>query len=92
MLCKVLGMLATSLADLSMLLQGPKSPTSKRNPPTCCLISCEVKGVAYHQVSYMEAWWYTTPLAGIGTYYLEDLDEKTILHPWNVNNLKRYYY
>ena len=42
-------MLATSSADLSMLLQGPRSPTSKRNPPTCCLISCEVKGVVYHQ-------------------------------------------
>ena len=37
--------------------QGPRSPTSKKNPPTCCLISCEVKGVVYHQVSYMEAWW-----------------------------------
>ena len=33
-----------------------------------------------------------TSVAGIGTYYLEDLDEKTALHPWNVNNLKRYYY
>ena len=52
-----------SLADLGMLLQGPRSLTSKRNPPTCCLISCDAKGVVYHQVSYMEAWWYTTPLA-----------------------------
>ena len=33
-----------------------------------------------------------TSVARIGVYYLEDLDEKTILHPWNVNNLKRYYY
>ena len=33
-----------------------------------------------------------TSVAGIGAYYLEDLDEKTVLHPWNVNNLKRYYY
>ena len=33
-----------------------------------------------------------TSLAGIGAYYLEDLDEKSVLHPWNVNNLKRYYY
>ena len=33
-----------------------------------------------------------TSVAGIGAYYLEDLDEKTILHPWNVNNMKRYYY
>ena len=33
-----------------------------------------------------------TSVAGIGVYYLEDLDEKTVLHPWNVNNLKKYYY
>ena len=33
-----------------------------------------------------------TSVAGIGAYYLEDLDEKTVLHPWNVNDLKRYYY
>ena len=33
-----------------------------------------------------------TSVVGIGVYYLEDLDEKTVLHPWNVNNLKRYYY
>ena len=28
--------------------QGPRSPTSKKNPLTCCLINCEVKGVVYH--------------------------------------------
>ena len=33
-----------------------------------------------------------TSMAGIDAYYLEDLDEKTVLHHWNVNNLKRYYY
>ena len=33
-----------------------------------------------------------TIVAGIGAYYLEDVDEKHVLHPWNVNNLKRYYY
>ena len=33
-----------------------------------------------------------TLVAGIDAYYLEDLDERTVLHPWNVNNLKRYYY
>ena len=33
-----------------------------------------------------------TLVARIGAYYLEDLDEKAVLHPWNVNNLKRYYY
>ena len=33
-----------------------------------------------------------TSVVGIGAYNLEDLDEKTVLHLWNVNNLKRYYY
>ena len=33
-----------------------------------------------------------TLVARIGAYYLEDLDEKIVLHPWNVNNLKRYNY
>ena len=33
-----------------------------------------------------------TLVAGIGTYFLEDLDEHVIPHPWNVNNLKMYYY
>ena len=29
---------------------------------------------------------------GIGAYFLEDLDEHVIPRPWNVNNLKKYYY
>ena len=33
-----------------------------------------------------------TSVVGIGAYNLEDLDEKTIHHPSNVNNLKMYYY
>ena len=33
-----------------------------------------------------------TLVARIGAYYLEDLDEKAILCPWNLNNLRRYYY
>ena len=36
--------------------------------------------------------YWITFVAGIEAYYLEDLDEKVVLHPWNVNNLKRYYY
>ena len=36
--------------------------------------------------------YHITLVAGIGAYYLEDLDEKIVLHPWNVNNLKMYYY
>ena len=30
-----------------------------------------------------------TLVTGIGAYYLEDLDEKAVPRPWNVNNLKR---
>ena len=33
-----------------------------------------------------------TSLAGIGAYFLEDLNERVIPRPWNVNNLRRYYY
>ena len=33
-----------------------------------------------------------TSQVGIGAYFLEDLDEHVISRPWNVNNLKRYYY
>ena len=33
-----------------------------------------------------------TSVAGIGAYFLEDLNENVIPHPWNVNNLQRYYY
>ena len=33
-----------------------------------------------------------TSVVGIGAYFLEDLDEHVIPRPWNVNNLKRYYY
>ena len=36
--------------------------------------------------------YHITSVAGIGAYYLEDLDEKIVLHPWNINNLKMYYY
>ena len=36
--------------------------------------------------------YHITLVAGIGAYYLEDLDENTVLRPWNVNNLRRYYY
>ena len=36
--------------------------------------------------------YHITLVVGISAYYLEDLDEITILRPWNVNNLRRYYY
>ena len=31
-------------------------------------------------------------IAGIGAYYLEDLNENVVPCSWNVNNLCRYYY
>ena len=56
MLCNVLGMPwqrprhACNVLDLlACFPQGPRSPTSKIKPPTCFLISCEAKGVVYHQ-------------------------------------------
>ena len=33
-----------------------------------------------------------TSMAGIGAYFLEDLHKHVIPRPWNVNNLKKYYY
>ena len=33
-----------------------------------------------------------TSMTGIRAYFLEDLDEHVIPRPWNVNNLKIYYY
>ena len=33
-----------------------------------------------------------TSVAGIGAYYLEDLEKNVVPRPWNVNNLRRYYY
>ena len=33
-----------------------------------------------------------TSKAGIGAYFLKDLDEHVVPRPWNVNKLKRYYY
>ena len=36
--------------------------------------------------------YHITSVAIIGVYFLEDLDEHEIPCPWNVNNLKMYYY
>ena len=36
--------------------------------------------------------YHITSNAGIGAYFLEDLDGLVVPRPWNVNNLKRYYY
>lgn len=31
-------------------------------------------------------------IAGTGAYQLEDLDERHVARPWNVSNLKKYYF
>ena len=36
--------------------------------------------------------YHITSKAGIRAYFLKDLDEHVIPRPWNVSNLKRYYY
>ena len=33
-----------------------------------------------------------TPVAGISAYFFEDLGENIVPRPWNVNNLRGYYY
>lgn len=33
-----------------------------------------------------------TAIAGVGAYYLEDLDERPLPRPWNVHNLRKFYH
>lgn len=33
-----------------------------------------------------------TSIAGIGAFWLKDLDERPVARPWNVFNLKKYYF
>ena len=33
-----------------------------------------------------------TAIAGAGAYYLEDMEERALPRPWNVQNLKKFYY
>ena len=40
----------------------------------------------------LEGSYHITSVAGIGAYYLEDLEEKVVPRSWNINNLKRCYY
>ena len=52
-----------------------------------------VKNLAWGKLGLnWEGPYHITSMAGIGAYFLKDLDEHVIPHPWNVNNLKRYYY
>ena len=33
-----------------------------------------------------------TAIAGAGSYYLEDLDKRSLPLPWNIYNLKKFYH
>ena len=39
-----------------------------------------------------EGAYHVTSVVVIGAYFLEDLDENVVSRPWNVSNLRRYYY
>ena len=61
------------------------------------LVLREVLGIAKNPTwgklgSNWEEPYRITSVAGIGAYYLKDLEEKAIPRPWNVYNLRRYYY
>ena len=52
-----------------------------------------VKNPAYGKLGHnWEGPYHITSSTGIGAYFLENLDEYVIPHPWNVNNLRKYYY
>ena len=36
--------------------------------------------------------YWVTSVAGTGTYWLKDLDGVVIPRPWNINNLRKYYF
>ena len=61
------------------------------------LVLCKVVGTAKNPAwrklgPNWEGPYRNTSQAGIGAYFLEDLDEHVVPRPWNVNNLKMYYY
>ena len=61
------------------------------------LVLCKVVGAAKNPAwgklgPNWEGPYRITSKAGIRAYFLEDLDEHVISRPWNVYNLKRYYY
>ena len=43
-------------------------------------------------VSNWEGPYRVTARAGVGAYYLEDMEERPLPRPWNMQNLKRYYH
>ena len=74
------------------LKQGYNSSVKLRPLAPGDLVLRKVVGTAKNpawgsQDPYWEGPYHITPVAGIGVYFLEDLDEKVVPRPWNVNNL-----
>lgn len=43
-------------------------------------------------VSNWKGSYQVTVVAGAGAYYLEDLEERLLPRPWNMSNLRKYFY
>ena len=61
------------------------------------LVLCKVMGAAKNPAwgklgPNWEGPYRVTSKVGVESYFLEDLDKHVVPRPWNVNNLKRYYY
>ena len=79
------------------LKQGYDANVKQRPLMHCDLVLRKVLGIAKNPAwgklgSNWEGLYRITSVASIGAYFLEDLDEHVIPCPWNVNNLKMYYY
>ena len=79
------------------LKQGYDANVNLRPLTPSDLVLCKVVGAAKNSAwGKLEPNWEgpyrITSKAGIRAYFLEDMDEHVIPRPWNVNNLKRYYY
>ena len=77
--------------------QGYESNVKLKPLAPCDLVLRKVLGTAKNPACgklgpNWEGPYHITFWAGIGAYFLEDLDEQVIPRPWNVNNLKMYYY
>ena len=79
------------------LKQGYDSNVKLRPLTSGDLVLWRVVGIAKNPAwGKLEPNWkgpyHITSKTGIEAYFLEDLDEHVVRHPWNVNNLKMYYY
>ena len=79
------------------LKQGYDTGVRARPLAPCDLVLRKVVGTAKNPSwgklgPNWEGPYHITSMAGIGAYFLEDLDENVVPCLWIVNNLQRYYY